>query len=59
MLFRSMNIIMDGDANFIEIQGTAESKAFNKLELEKMLELADKGIKEIIEIQRNLFNKYM
>jgi len=50
---------MDGDANFIEIQGTAESKAFNKLELEKMLELADKGIKEIIEIQRNLFNKYM
>ena len=54
-----MNIIMDDDANFIEIQGTAESKAFNKLELEKMLELADKGVKEIIEIQRNLFNKYI
>jgi len=54
-----MNIIMDDDANFIEIQGTAESKAFNKFELEKMLELADKGVKEIIEIQRNLFNKYI
>jgi len=54
-----MNIIMDDAANFIEIQGTAESKAFKKSELEIMLELADKGIKEIIEIQRNLFNKHM
>ena len=53
-----MNIIMDDNANFIEIQGTAESKTFNKSELERMLELADKGIKEIIKIQKNIFNKY-
>ena len=53
-----MNIIMDDNANFIEIQGTAESKTFSKSELEKMLVLADKGIKEIIKIQKNIFNKY-
>lgn len=49
-----MNIIMTGAGEFIEIQGTAERKSFNKEEMDKLLALAKKGIGELIEIQRNL-----
>jgi len=50
-----MNIVMTGAGEFIEIQGTSEKKTFNKAQLDKLLELAQKGIGELIDIQRNLF----
>ena len=46
-----MNVIMNEAGNFIEIQGTAEGQAFSHTEMNQMLQLADKGIKDIIEIQ--------
>lgn len=46
-----MNIIMNEAAQFIEVQGTAEGQAFSHAEMNQMLQLADKGIKEIIELQ--------
>ncbi|MFH1199096.1 MAG: ribonuclease PH [Candidatus Omnitrophota bacterium] len=49
-----MNIVMTGSGEFIEIQGTAERKAFNKDQMDKLLTLAKKGIEELIDIQRNL-----
>jgi len=49
-----MNIIMTGKGEFIEIQGTAERKTFNKDQMDKLLSLAQKGIAELIEIQRNI-----
>ncbi len=49
-----MNIVMTGKAEFIEIQGTAERKTFNKDQMDKLLGLAQKGIAELIDIQRNL-----
>jgi len=49
-----MNIVMVGSGEFIEIQGTAERKTFNKDQMDKLLALAQKGITELIEIQRNL-----
>ena len=49
-----MNIVMTGKVEFIEIQGTAERKTFNKDQMDKLLTLAKKGIEELIDIQRNL-----
>ena len=49
-----MNIVMTGAGEFIEIQGTAERKTFNKDQLDKLLGLAQKGIEGLIDTQRNL-----
>lgn len=49
-----MNIVMTGKGEFIEIQGTSERKTFNKGQMDKLLDLAKKGIEELIDIQRNL-----
>lgn len=49
-----MNIVMTGSGEFIEIQGTAERKTFNKEQMDKLLALAKKGIEELIDIQRNM-----
>ncbi|OGX40703.1 MAG: ribonuclease PH [Omnitrophica WOR_2 bacterium RIFCSPLOWO2_01_FULL_41_12] len=49
-----MNIVMTGSGEFIEIQGTAERKTFNKDQLDKLLGLAQKGIEGLIDTQRNL-----
>jgi ribonuclease PH len=46
-----MNVVMNDAGAFIEIQGTAEGHAFHSDELTAMLELAKKGINELIEIQ--------
>ncbi len=47
-----MNVVMDEHGHFIEVQGTAESKTFNLDELNAMLELAQNGIKDIIQMQK-------
>lgn len=47
-----MNIIMTEKAEFIEIQGTAERKTFSKEQQDKMLDLAKKGIQQLIDIQK-------
>ena len=47
-----MNIVMNDMAHYVEIQGTAEGHAFSASELATMLELAEAGIKELLEIQR-------
>jgi ribonuclease PH len=46
-----MNIIMNEAGHFIEVQGTAEGHAFRRDELNQMLELAEKGIREIMQVQ--------
>lgn len=48
-----MNIIMTNKEEFIEIQGTGEEGSFSRKELDKLLDLAEKGIKELIEIQKD------
>lgn len=49
-----MNVVMTGGGEFIEIQGTAERKTFDKTETDKLLALARKGIGDLIDIQRNI-----
>lgn len=47
-----MNIVMNDQGEFIEIQGTAEERSFKREELDSLLTLADKGIRELIQKQR-------
>jgi ribonuclease PH len=47
-----MNVVMNDQGAFIELQGTAEGHAFRRDELNRMIELADKGISDLIAIQR-------
>ena len=47
-----MNIVMDSNGGFIEVQGTAEGEAFSMQHLNDMLELARQGIDDIFRIQR-------
>jgi ribonuclease PH len=51
-----LNLVMTESGRFIEIQGTAEGEAFNRDDLETFLEIGEKGIKEIIQIQRECLN---
>ncbi len=46
-----MNVVMNEGGGFIEVQGTAEGHAFRRDELDKLLNLAEKGIREIILVQ--------
>ena len=46
-----MNVVMNEAGGFIEVQGTAEGHAFRRDELDSMLNLAEKGIGEIIATQ--------
>lgn len=48
-----MNVVMNDEGKFIEVQGTAEGHAFSSEELNSMLDLANKGISELFEHQRN------
>jgi len=47
-----MNFVMTGTGRFIEVQGTAESKPFTKAQLDRLSELASKGIAQLTAIQR-------
>lgn len=47
-----MNIVMNGQNEYIEIQGTGEEATFNEKELATLLSLAKKGIHELIEIEK-------
>ncbi|MCX8048899.1 MAG: ribonuclease PH [Methylohalobius sp.] len=47
-----MNVVMNERSAYVEIQGTAEGHPFRRAELEAMLDLADKGIAELLEHQR-------
>ncbi|MFT7460147.1 MAG: ribonuclease PH [Planctomycetota bacterium] len=47
-----MNVVMNNNDEFIEIQGTAEGHAFNSDELNNMLALARGGVQQLIEIQK-------
>ena len=47
-----MNVVMTGAGHFVEVQGTAEGKAFSRAEMDRLLALAEKGIQELMQAQR-------
>jgi ribonuclease PH len=49
-----MNYVMTGSGKFIEVQGTAESAPFTRRQMERMAEIAQKGIKELLKTQKKI-----
>lgn len=49
-----MNVVMTDSGEFVEIQGTAEKKPFSRQEMDKCLELAQKGITSLIGKQKEV-----
>ncbi len=47
-----MNVVMTGAGHYVEVQGTAEGAAFTRDEMNQLLLLAEKGINELIALQR-------
>jgi len=47
-----MNVVMSGAGQFIEVQATGEQAPFSRQQLYKLLELAEKGIKSLITLQK-------
>jgi ribonuclease PH len=47
-----MNVVMAGDGRFVEVQGTAEGTPFSRAEMDRMLDLAAKGCRELVDHQR-------
>lgn len=50
------NLVMNEDLEYIEIQGTAEGATFNRKSLMEMLKLGEKGITDLMEIQKKVLN---
>jgi len=51
-----LNVVMNSKLELIEIQGTAESNSMTRSQLNKMLDLAEVGIKELLEAQQNVLS---
>jgi ribonuclease PH len=49
-----MNVVKTSDGRYIEVQGTAEAAPFGRDMLNQMLDLADTGITQLIELQRGV-----
>ncbi|HOJ12218.1 MAG TPA: ribonuclease PH [Clostridiales bacterium] len=52
-----MNVVMSGKGDFIEVQATGEQSPFTKKQLDQMLEFAEKGIKELVSIQKEVLGQ--
>jgi ribonuclease PH len=46
-----MNVVMTGAGHYVEVQGTAEGAAFSRAEMDQLLQLAEKGIGELVALQ--------
>ena len=46
------NVVMNGNLGIIEVQGTAETGSYSRMQLDQMINLAERGIKELLEAQR-------
>jgi ribonuclease PH len=49
-----MNFVMTGSGKFVEVQGTAESAPFTRRQMERMTEVAQEGIRELIKAQKRI-----
>jgi ribonuclease PH len=49
-----MNFVMTGSGKFIEVQGTAESAPFTRHQMQRMSEIAQQGIKELLKAQKKV-----
>ncbi len=52
-----MNVVMNGKGEFVEVQGTGEEATYSRKDLNVLLDLAEKGIQEIIAIQNRIISE--
>lgn len=52
-----MNVVMTGRGDFVEIQGTGEKSVFSRQDLDVLLGLAQKGIQELIVLQKKILEE--
>jgi ribonuclease PH len=51
------NVVMIATGKYVEVQGTAEEGAFSKEVMDHLLELAEKGITELVKLQRDAYSQ--
>lgn len=49
-----MNVIMTQHGGLVEVQGTAEGEPFKRAEMDAMMDLAEKGLKELFQLQQKV-----
>jgi ribonuclease PH len=54
-----MNVVKTGGGLYIELQGTAEALPFGREALNRLLDLADTGIRQLVALQRGLVGQYL
>jgi ribonuclease PH len=47
-----MNVVMTGEGGFVEVQGTAEGAPFSRGEMNALLDLAQQGIRTLVDMQK-------
>ena len=47
-----MNVVMTGSGGFVEIQGTAEGKPFSRAEMDRLLQISKRGLRQLVSIQK-------
>lgn len=52
-----MNIVMTGNGEFVEVQGTGEEATYTRDQLNKLLDLGEKGNKELVNIQKEVLGE--
>jgi ribonuclease PH len=50
------NVVMTGAGDLVEVQGTAEGKAFSRAQLDALIDLAADGIRQLTELQREVLS---
>lgn len=51
-----LNVVMTDGGGLVEVQGTAESESFDRDQLNRMLDLAQRGIDQVLEVQQGLLH---
>jgi ribonuclease PH len=52
------NVVMNARGEYIEVQGTAEGKPFPRADLDRLLDLASKGIADLLQTQRQVLQEF-
>jgi ribonuclease PH len=52
-----VNVVMNAAGEFVEVQGTAEGRPFGRRTMDQLIDLAAKGIRQLLEIQRTVLEK--
>ena len=52
-----MNVVMTGSGRLVEVQGTAEGATFDRRQLDRMLNLAGRGVRQLVEMQRKALRR--